>query len=344
MFSNSSKIVPSQKPKLAQKSIVNKVASGTNQLRLKHCEPVISIAGTSGFNVVYDEKIQPGHFPWLGPIASSFETYKFNSLKFTYVPFCAADTNGSLALFWDPDSKDYAPSDLTTVIQNRYSALSNVWTECVLKVNENGALNPVNRHYTRMWSTEEPYDSKTYDTGKLIIATNGVDTLPSIGIVFVEYDISLFDPQVSVELGGTIEADTVGGGGYLTDYNLSSVEGRLPVDVRLPNDAEVADGATAGKLLLDLPRELGILMTRQLNAGAITGDCNLENIGSGVDFSEEESHTSTGLSINVAKMKAKMGSLAGTKWVQPYTNTSNFSSLTNLLISFALTNYLKYEL
>jgi len=343
-FANSSKVVSSARPKLAQKSVVSKQGNSASSIRISHCEPMCTVPGNSGFNVVYAERIQPGHFTWLGRIASAFETYRLNRLSFKYVPYCSATTSGSVTLFWDPDSKDAAPVDVTSMMSNRFVSSANTWSEFSLKINDIGTLNPVNRHYTRMWSTEEPYDSKTYDTGKIFVVTNGGTSASSVGMVFVEYDITLYDPQVSIELGGTVTFSTASGGGFLSQINVDSVAGRLPVEFRYPTNSEINDGANPGRYVFSFPRGLGVLMTRYLGADVVSGIGHSGLIGSGLSSSAEEQYWSAtdNDATSVNKFQASSSALEGTTWYQPY--IQNITTLTSLIISFALTNYSKYEL
>ena len=83
-------------------------------MRVTHREYIedVTFGGSGLYLNVIAEPINPGNrllFPWLASIASRFETYRFNSLKFIYEPQCGTDTDGTVMIAVDFDAIDPPP-------------------------------------------------------------------------------------------------------------------------------------------------------------------------------------------------------------------------------------------
>lgn len=185
------------------------VAQGTSEprisaqtrdgVRIVHRELVASISGTATLNVGTSLALNPGltaSFPWLSSQAQGWEQYRFNKLKFCYYSRCATSTPGSIMMVPDYDAADAAPT--TEQIASAYRDVEEEvpWTpefSCSLNV---AAMHPDGRRkFVRYGSLNANLDIKTYDVGNMFICTTD-GSATNWGKLWVEYDISLFVPQL----------------------------------------------------------------------------------------------------------------------------------------------------
>jgi len=190
------------------------MSSMSGGLRVAHTEFLgeISSSGASFNGGVYS--INPGLsavFPWLSPIAMRYETYKIRSLKFHYVSSVPTSTNGLLMMMLDFDAADAVPSNQIELLNANDSTSGPVWTSATFTANL-AAGDKLPSRYTRSGAVAAT-DIKTYDVGNFFIATQGVSSA-TVGILYVEYVIDLFTPQLVVALptltGGSITSEDGG--------------------------------------------------------------------------------------------------------------------------------------
>jgi hypothetical protein len=209
------------------------VAQGTSEprmsaqtrdgVRIVHRELVASIVGSSTFNVGTSLALNPGlaaSFPWLSTQATGWEQFRFNKLKFCYYSRCATSTPGSIMMVPDYDAADGQP--ISEQIASAYRDVEEEvpWTptfSCALNVN---AMHPDGRRkFIRQGALASNLDIKTYDVGNMFVcSTDG--TAINWGKLWVEYDVSLFVPQL--QPGGPTTAVYGGsfvGGGTTTGAN-----------------------------------------------------------------------------------------------------------------------------
>jgi hypothetical protein len=185
------------------------VAQGTSEprisaqtrdgVRIVHRELVASIVGTANFNVGTTLALNPGitaSFPWLSSQAQGWEQYRFNKLRFCYYSRCATSTPGSIMMVPDYDAADAAPT--TEQIASAYRDVEEEvpWTpefSCSLNV---AAMHPDGRRkFVRFGNLAANLDIKTYDVGNMFVCTTD-GSATNWGKLWVEYDVSLFVPQL----------------------------------------------------------------------------------------------------------------------------------------------------
>jgi len=177
--------------------------------RIIHREYIGEVtAGTSSPSVFSNTSypVNPGQnqtFPWLSQIASRYESYRFNALRFDYETEAPSSLGGSLVLALDYDASDPAPVSKQQALAFRESVRSAPWKEC-RHVSLSEDLNKQKSYFVRNGSQPSTTDIKTYDVGNLNVITQGVTTASSTcGELYVEYDVTLMTPVYeNVALGG----------------------------------------------------------------------------------------------------------------------------------------------
>jgi len=132
-------IVSSKKGKtvrVAAPVAIARTITGTapKDFRVVHKELLQDVLGSISYNGnspdnVYE--INPGlvsSFPWLGVIAQNFEQYKFNYLRWEYVPRCPTSTAGSFYMATSYDARENPPFNSVQAIAAYRNSLSmTVW-------------------------------------------------------------------------------------------------------------------------------------------------------------------------------------------------------------------------
>jgi len=168
----------------------------TGGVRVAHREFVAELASTGAPFNGGSYAINPGLsalFPWLAPIANRYETYKIRKLTAHYEPQCPATTAGYVMMALEYDAADETPSTASQMLNMNDRAGGPIWSPTRFQANlAAGDKSP--SKYTRNGSVTG--DIKTYDVGNLYVATQGV-TAATVGLVYIEYIIDLFTPQMT---------------------------------------------------------------------------------------------------------------------------------------------------
>jgi hypothetical protein len=292
----------------------------------------------TGFNLQLQEVIQPGLFRWLGDIAQRYETYRLNKIRFRYVPAVATSEPGSVVFVFDGDVRDPAPGGLTVALCNRYSVMTPTWQGAELVISDEGTLHPVRRHFTRGPFPTSPYDHKTYDVGQLFVFTDGCNTsVVTKGHIWMEYDLVLYDPQLNNEVGGTTSADSFKTVGTAEFPEGTTVTGKIPIEISLPNAEEIADGAEEGHEVCRLLSDEFIGAVIKMQGTSVTNsDAIILRKGSGVAEDKQKQPHSTTEALVDARLKRLAGARPNTTWVQPNLNSAYFATATLLLINWLI--------
>jgi len=175
-----------------------KIGRSAKSFRVKHRELVLaSINGASTFTVQSVIQLNPGlpaTFPWLAPQAGQWEQYIVHKLHAIYTPLVATSTAGTLTLSPDYDASDPTPTTETQLSDNYDTVEDSIWQdiECVLDLA--GMMGGVARKFVRPCAIAG--DIKTFDVGKLFVATNNGAANP-MGKLWLDYDFEFFVPQNS---------------------------------------------------------------------------------------------------------------------------------------------------
>jgi hypothetical protein len=202
----------STEPKFVQRT--------ANLTRIVHRELVTSIAGTAAFTVANSLALNPGiaaTFPWLSTQAVGWESYRFNKLRFCYYTRAATTDRGSVMLVPDYDAADSAPTSEQTASAYTNAVEQSPWVvEFTCDLDQAAMLEGHDRKYIRTGSLGPNLDIKTYDGGNLFVCT--VDgAAVNWGKLWVEYDVTLFTPQLPSSGTSTVNSAIIQAGGSVSD-------------------------------------------------------------------------------------------------------------------------------
>lgn len=167
---------------------------------VRHTEYIADISSsTSNFNV-NSYSINPGlnaSFPWLSNVAANYESYLFKKLHYMYKPICPTNTPGKVILAIDYDAADATPSSKVVINSYESAASCSVWDQVVNRSTTMNMRKFGVQRYVRNTVAPTGTDIKTYDIGKLLVATsNTPNTATTLGELYVEYEIELYTPQL----------------------------------------------------------------------------------------------------------------------------------------------------
>lgn len=161
--------------------------TGKDYYSTKGKERVSNVSAlNSGFNIV-DVFINPANtalFPWLSGIAKKYDLYHFKRLRFTYVPSLPTSEEGNVYIGLDYNTLDPSPSSSSELCQLSHWTMNVVWKPSSLAIDVNG----IGWQYTRTGPVANA-DYKTYDLGRLFLATEGITYTGTVGYIEVEYDV-----------------------------------------------------------------------------------------------------------------------------------------------------------
>lgn len=189
-----------------------KLSTRRDGICVSHREFLFDVIGTGTFSTTKKE-INPGlasSFPWLCQMAPNYESYKFKRLRFEYVPTCATSETGSVYLGVEYDATDPVPTNKQTLAAWDETSYSSPW----ITNNHNcKASNLAKRtsYFVRNGAIPPSDDIRLYDTGYLVVATQGNATTAPIGEIWVDYEVDLVTPQLNdVALGNSLSGSFVG--------------------------------------------------------------------------------------------------------------------------------------
>jgi hypothetical protein len=175
------------------------------ELTLKWKEYVQDIAGSVQFQTL-PYQIQPGNhnlFAWLSNQATFYQEYQFKSLKFHFETEKGTTANGKVMMAFMPDAADPNPMSKQEVLENMYKAAGATWEPFQFTIPRDAVKALGHWRFVRAGTLEPNLDIKTYDVGKLIIATMGMADDTLVGELYVEYEVVLRTPiQSALMLAG----------------------------------------------------------------------------------------------------------------------------------------------
>lgn len=155
-------------------------------------------------------------FPWLCGVANQFELYRFVKLEFEYVTRSSTTTQGFVAMCFDLDALDQAPTKKSDLMSFAISVSGSPWQNFSMPVPAPCLTRFARERYTRKGETAVT-DVKTYDVGNFhLIAEAPVTSQETpLGELYVSYDVELLEPQVRV-------LSAAAGSTKVTNTNLST--------------------------------------------------------------------------------------------------------------------------
>jgi hypothetical protein len=134
-------------------------------------------------------------FPWLSTVATSYEQYKFNKLKFHYVTRAPTSYIGSILLAPEYDALDSAPTTEIDAAMMNGAVEDAPWKDITLTYMIKDLFPMGPRLFIRGDTAVSGSDLKTYDCGQLFVCKSLCADTSAIGRLWVEYDIELHIPQ-----------------------------------------------------------------------------------------------------------------------------------------------------
>lgn len=188
--------------------------------RIVHREKVskLTTPGTGAYTVLGSFALNPGisrTFPWLSNEAQGWESYRFNKLRFIWVPTSGTATVGNIIMGPDYDAADDPPAAESFFSSYTNTEESNVWARFASDLDPDLLNGEQRRKFIRFGALDGNLDIKTYDSGNFYVASTD-DSAANTGKLWVEYDISLYNPQVppgGFQASGSILSDFTGLGG-----------------------------------------------------------------------------------------------------------------------------------
>lgn len=219
---------------------------------VRHREYITDVTTSTEHFAVDSWNLNPGlkgTFPWLSAMANQYESYRVLSFKAVYEPSCASNALGAIYLAIDYDAADNPPTNKQVMTSYSNCSKGPVWqrVECVAPRRDLEKM--CTERYTR-FSDLENVDIKTYDFGKLLVATgNGTGFMT--GEVWLEYEIQLTTPQIpsEPEYGASAKIITGVGVSAAAPFAGSTISGGLPVEVV---NSSTLKFKTAGEYLIEL--------------------------------------------------------------------------------------------
>jgi hypothetical protein len=129
-------------------------------------------------------------FPWLSRIARNYDYFRFDRVRFVYVPLCSTSVAGRIMLGYDPDAADAVPADRSALSSYSCSVDSSAWG-----VSKLDAKLPNNQPW---YQTNDITASSMYSTsamGQVFWGSWGAGQDETVGELYVMYEVVLKDPQ-----------------------------------------------------------------------------------------------------------------------------------------------------
>lgn len=192
-----------------------KRARGDTANRFFRKDFVTTIQGNSAFTVEYDQLVHPvnsGVFPWLSGVSPNYERYRVNGIRFIFESTVSDSMGGAnpqlgiVMFYFNADTLDPAPQTKQILLnyagsQSGKISENQVYAPAFTGKNQDGELFVPETVITE--------DESDYYWGRIVIATQGCQTTGDIGDLWVEYDVSLITPKLSVGIGLNTRASLI---------------------------------------------------------------------------------------------------------------------------------------
>jgi hypothetical protein len=308
-----------------------------DEVRIEHSELVETIhnsAVAAQFSVLKRLRCNPGSqatFRWLSTIAGSWETYKFEKLKFRYLTRCSTSTDGSALMVYDYDGADQA-----ILTENEASTMAGA-TEASVWKNFECSLNPskANAAYKQHFNMDDvrfattAQDQKTIDCAQFSLCSDNAVASKTIGKLWVDYTVILRTPQPV-----TFPPNQAGGAFYSKIGGLiTGVSNPLTTNTRVALAVDTIESGLLKNLPVDPPSPAqnfamfaedfkGIMTTVVAGTGLASGALPLINgVASGLNIGNIVNTPQTFLQ-RAELIEAKAGDILGYNIINGTTATS----------------------
>lgn len=247
----------------------------SGQVRIRHREYLADQLGSVAFSSS-EFSINPGlarSFPWLSRIASRFESYHFESLRFMFETEAPTSSTGVVILTVDYDPTDAAPLSKTAALAYEGAVRSAPWSHSEFRARKTD-LCKRKSYFVRCGNLPANATLSLFDTGNLFVCTKGQATAAVVGELYVEYDVVLSTPQMEPQVqsakiiaGGSISKTAIYGSQPI-------VSGCLDIDV----DSSTITFNQAGECLVDIFVSGGTLVNMTTAASTATVSVPLSSV------------------------------------------------------------------
>lgn len=184
----------------------------SGSVRVRHREYLADQLGSVAFSSS-SFAINPGlsrSFPWLSRVASRFESYHFESLRFLFETEAPTTATGSVIMTVDYDPEDAAPLSKTAALAYEGAVRSAPWSHSEFRARRED-LSKRKSYFVRCGNLSDGRSLSLHDTGNLFVCVKGQATAAVVGEIYVEYDIILMTPQLepSVQSAQIVSGGTV---------------------------------------------------------------------------------------------------------------------------------------
>lgn len=175
------------------------MATKPGEVRIVHHERIAVLPGSVDFALAFTARINPGFesvFPWLSRQAINYERYRFNRLRFRYMPLRPTAAPGAVYLGVDMDSADGAPTTANEITSMPGAVETTTYAKVAYNVDSKMLNNGSALHYVRVGALPANTSVQSYDVGKLYVAAAYMDAaqLANVGELYVDYDITMSVP------------------------------------------------------------------------------------------------------------------------------------------------------
>lgn len=196
-----------RQPTSKSRVITNKSAKGSAIITNTELFIDVVAPGNDLFESVSYE-LNPGLgsvFPWLASIANRYETYRFLSLEYRYIPSVGTGTNGRFMIAPDYDPDDDNSSESKSKIATFDDAISTpVWQEATMRCKK-ANLAKRKTYFTRSDNPTRTNSKLSYDALQLVLGYSGFTETTLLGELYVKYTISLETPQLDPDTPSVYE-------------------------------------------------------------------------------------------------------------------------------------------
>lgn len=165
------------------------VGSATNGATTGFALTTVS-ASTPGYDL---SPIEAQAFPWLSQMAPCFERYRFNKIKFDFVPSQSATTAGRYYAAIDYDYDDAVATNKESLMGNMSATEAAVWQPMSLTADPNSLNRDLPYRYVSCTTRNLAVENRTSYCGFLMVAFD-TPTANLLVDIWVEYEIEFVTP------------------------------------------------------------------------------------------------------------------------------------------------------
>lgn len=208
--------------------------NGRRDLVIRRREFVGSVTNgaTTGFALTAVSLSQPGYdinpsvplmFPWLSRLAGCYERYRFNRLKFDFIPSQSTATAGRFYAAIDYDYDDAVATDKSQLMGNMTAVETPVWQQTSLVCLPAALNRDLPFRYVSCTTRGFDFEPRTSYAGFMMCAFD-TTVANCLFDVWVEYDVTLVTP---VNDGDAVQPNVLGSGQVIATTNVSVADGAV---------------------------------------------------------------------------------------------------------------------